>query len=276
MTKTTAHLSRYAAVVAHAAAEALDAAGPAPAADEAAGRMAMALPAARRLLDPAAVDPAAVLEGLRRLTTGPLRYNDSLGHTRPAYFALLVHLHAAALDDDTPGRDAVAAAVARLEPRPDDPADELWRALCLSHLPGQDPAPMVDAVVSRPGPNGELHAFVEGDDLLDAWWYRELVGLHALFRLAHGPLGRDAWRARARGAVLYHLDNTQPDHTTAQPWAVAAFLTHPESIPFGEQQLHDARSYWTHGGPGASVIPGLLLADAAGTMMGLDGPEAGG
>ena len=156
---------------------------------------------------------------------------DGFGHTRPVYLPLLRHvLHLAG-----------AASF--------DPADG-WASLC----PRQDArSPRRDAVgFAQPVyPQGAGEA-------LDAWTYRELVALHAMDYVAHHPPNA-AMQQRVRRAAVYHQQHTQPDYTTYQPWALAAFLRGAETRPFAEQQLHDVETHLAVEGPAGAVIPALLL-----------------
>lgn len=253
----TAHLKRQAAVVASVAEaalqRALSVAGPSRP-----GEVALGLPAARQLLhggDPP--DPAA-------LAASDTRLNDRLGHSRPPYYPLVVHLHLAAGLIDA---DAARPMVAKMTGE-GDIALRLWRGLCRLETGDPDARSEVDAVVDAPGPSGELEPFDPQRDLLDAWWYRELVGLHALMNLAV-LTGASGWLQRVDAIAAYHLENTQPDHTTAQPWGVAAFARRPASTIFAEQQMHDAQSQWMFHGPGSAILPALLLADAARALRAL-------
>jgi len=122
----------------------------------------------------------------------------------------------------------------------------------------------VHAVLSRTGKDGALQPVAEGESL-DAWTYRELVGVHALHRLG-ALLPHSAWRARVRDAVTYHLGHTQPDNATTQPWGMVAFLEAPgdaSGIGFADQQLHDAMM---QGGGTLHAVAAMLVADAADTL----------
>ena len=117
---------------------------------------------------------------------------------------------------------------------------------------------VVHRIVERPGEGGSLHPR-GGDDSLDAWTYRELCGLHALANLA--LLSRNLrWARRVQDVARYHMQTTQPDHVTSQPWALFAFLWNESTRPLAEQQLHDAAAA---GGGRAGALAAMLLADAA-------------
>jgi hypothetical protein len=83
--------------------------------------------------------------------------------------------------------------------------------------------------------------------------------------------GESRWWQRARDIALYHLEYTQPDHVTAQPWAVLVFAAWPDTASFADQQLHDTQVYWRQGAGGTGggdLVPALLLSDAACAISG--------
>src|SRR5690606_33037121 len=94
----------------------------------------------------------------------------------------------------------------------------------------------------------------------DTWTYRELTGLHALANLA--LLRRNtAWARRVKEIAGYHLEHTQPDFTTYEPWALFAFGWTPATSDFAQQQLHDVQTHLASGGVDLTAAA-LLLADA--------------
>lgn len=234
----------------------------------------------------AAAGPDAPWAGLDGATGDPV-LRDPAGHSRKIYYPLIVHLHLAAAlerqDSLAPERLAACRAAApeataparRLHAYAQAPAPvpltalTLWQALCLLDAAAllRDESPLgaidaaVDHLVARPGPEGSLHPR-DAEESLDAWTYRELSGLHALANLA---LARQnpAWSRRVEAIAMHHLENTQPDHTTSQPWGVFAFLWSPRTRVVAEQQIHDATAQGTLEGPGLGPLPAMLLADAA-------------
>jgi hypothetical protein len=211
---------------------------------------------------------------------------DAAGHGRDVYFPLVVHLNFAALrcraaslspEDQFVIRQALEAALAaqrlllaayRPEIESGRTAWALWVALNLAEAAAvggraEDQAlseAAVTAVLSRPGPGGSLHP-LEASQALDAWTYDELAGLHALANLA--MLARNSgWARRVEEVARYHLENTQPDNTTNQPWGVLAFAWSAGTRSFAEQQLHDATAHGALTGLGRGLA-GMLLADAA-------------
>jgi hypothetical protein len=108
---------------------------------------------------------------------------------------------------------------------------------------------------------GHLHPLTP-DTLLDAFVYDELTALHAAYRSAVAL--RDPQKIeQCRRIVEYHVANTQPDHTTAEPWALAAFAALDDTHTFAEQQLHDATTAATKQ---ESPVILALLADAVLTL----------
>ncbi|MCC7145615.1 MAG: hypothetical protein IT443_04145 [Phycisphaeraceae bacterium] len=94
-----------------------------------------------------------------------------------------------------------------------------------------------------------------GVESLDAWCYRELLSLHALFNL--WAIDQNAaWLNRIESACLYHLENTEPDNVTTQPWALGAFLLSAHTAEFAGRQLHNCLAQGDPSGPSA-----LLLTD---------------
>lgn len=236
--------------------------------------MANALPAARILLDtdtPHGSDQirevAATL--LDTLTEPTGKTTDGFGHHRPAYAWLALHLIGTAArrlnDTATLNLTRQAAEAMMLRHASGDQADPrlaIWRRLIARQhriheaeelpLATEPPAPLL--------PLGH-------NDLIDAWTYHELVGLHALNLCA--SLDRDQSLAKqVKSTAQFHLAHTQPDYTTYQPWALAAFAADPHTALFAEQQLHDVATHLRLEGAGGAVLPALLLADAAATLNG--------
>jgi hypothetical protein len=89
----------------------------------------------------------------------------------------------------------------------------------------------------------------------DTHAYHELVVLHAAASYAVQAEDRGVASAVAR-ATRFHMNQTQPDHATEQPWALFAFLWNPESRPLADQILHACAAGESSG------VSLLLLADA--------------
>jgi hypothetical protein len=89
-------------------------------------------------------------------------------------------------------------------------------------------------------------------------WYHELVLLHAAAAYAVQAEDRAVAAAVAR-ATEHHLRETQPDHATAQPWSLFAFIWNERTRPLADQLLHTMSVNRPAGPDGVSLI---LLADA--------------
>ncbi|QQE10423.1 hypothetical protein JD969_13030 [Planctomycetota bacterium] len=231
------------------------------------------------------------------------RFDDTLGFTRPCYHPMLVHLHWAAMqkqweklsDEQREQGNELAETATKafiwlagyVDPNKPIPNTEvelvLMGAACLNWLRdkraidvfgdaissftngscGDVVDILVTRIISQMGDDGEMRPFdADSGDLLDAWWYRELVSLHGLTSLSV-QTDRIDWTYCCKRVADHHLRNTQPDHTTAQPWGVATYASDPNLFTFADQQLHDCEANWhlTRGGSG--VVAALVLADAA-------------
>ena len=235
--------------------------------------MADALPAARVLVGADQASDRQALAGaaqsLRDAIADPNgKVADGFGHHRPVYALLAIHLLSTAskLASDAQALDTARQAAEALMLHPDaadtDPRLGVWRRL-VARQHGITHAEPMPLAADLPAPLAPLGL----DDLIDAWTYRELVGLHALHLCALVEKN-DALQAQVRSAAEYHLGHTQPDYTTYQPWALAAFADDPHTAVFAEQQLHDVATHLSIEGPGSAVLPALLLSDASAAMSG--------
>ncbi len=247
----------------------------------------MVLPMARWLMEHDRPTEAAADSAIRQ-TLGDLqqahpRLVTLTGQSRPVYWPLAVHLVLRVCLQkgmgEAVGQEAVGGEVAALagafEPTPlsrETVALVLWEALCAMEASSLiDDAAMkrsaeqrVEQVLSQSSPTGALHV-QQADDQLDHWTYRELSGLHALANLALHAHCETWWQA-ARRVAMFHLEHTQPDYTTYEPWAVHAFLHWPETMVFADQQLHDTETNLHLGGERVGLLPALLLADAVAAL----------
>ncbi len=229
-------------------------------------------PAVKSLLE-----AAAALHGNDNQAHQPVRYTDGVGHSRPIYPRLLLAMAIRCMQPGDSRADLVLRLASPYIPESDDilggcehPRIGVFGELCRSRhfclwegesyrLDGY-----VDWALSDSQTQGSIQR-ASVDAAPDEWVFDELVLLHAAFELAFLHR-RDDWLERARVAALYHLHHTQPDYTTYQPWALAAFLWFPETVPFAEQQLHDVQTHLAVEGPPGALVPGLLLADAYATL----------
>jgi hypothetical protein len=89
-------------------------------------------------------------------------------------------------------------------------------------------------------------------------WYHELVLLHAMSVFALHSGREDAWRAVERSAE-FHLNESQPDHATTEPWAVFAFAHYYDTLPLADHMLHAVKMQYPKS---PTQFPWLLLRDA--------------
>jgi hypothetical protein len=106
--------------------------------------------------------------------------------------------------------------------------------------------------------DGPLHALTP-EVSLDVATYYDLCALHAAFNAIIVSQNFDLFPPVQR-LVDWHVANTQPDHITTEPWALAAFASLDATGTFAPQQLHDTT---THAAShGATLVVLALLADA--------------
>ena len=230
--------------------------------------------------------PADTLGSLAAVDPSSATLADASGQHRAPWFWLVLHLHLAAAavvsrhGKSVNGVEAVAARihgwVDRLKEAPEAGRRSgagLWAALC-----GVEAAAVVgnEALAARahdlagrcldaPGEAGALHR-QQPEESLDGWIFAELVALHALGDLAAWARemkhnAQNEYMDRLRRAAGYHLENTQPDNVTTQPWGALAFALDPAAWLLAEQQLHDV-SVQAGLEAGGRTVAALLLADA--------------
>ena len=269
----------------------------------------IAVPAARLLLADDMAMQSDLVKGfdlLARMGRAAGRKTPKMGepdgHRCSVYHGLVLHLHLAAFNryyerlprsDWSMCEDRLPDAVEPVRdieqygdvPPPADRVDVvLWQALCLldqaEALRRDADVELIDSVVHQtirtapPDPGGAtdrpLHRR-QDDEALNVWTCRELCGMHALANLALQRRNRP-WARRLEQAALYHLEHTQPDYTTTQPWGVFAFLWPDRTETFAEQQIHGATM---QGGSCPGPMASLLLADAAHSLLAFDAAERG-
>ncbi|MEM1109796.1 MAG: hypothetical protein AAGH99_14010 [Planctomycetota bacterium] len=247
-TDTRRYATMIRALAEHAIGLAVDASAHRPKPGEVRVSLTGLLPAARRLLGEAVELPEPPpVESVEVFT-------DGRGQSRPVYRSLAAYLYCRAGGPVFSFNENVGQDVSR----------RLWSAWH-EFARGGDAAEEVDRIVEANGDCLHPQAF---DETPDHWTYRELVGIHALQSLIELTGSRDdlsdrpGWRQRLAEITRYHQFHTQPDYTTYQPWGLAAFLSNPETVMFGEQQLHDTQSHLQIEGGVGALLPALLLADA--------------
>jgi hypothetical protein len=71
----------------------------------------------------------------------------------------------------------------------------------------------------------------------ETFWYHELVLLHAA--ASYAAQSNDALvTAAVMQAAEYHLNETQPDHASNQPWGLLAFIWRRDARSLADQMLH--------------------------------------
>lgn len=194
---------------------------------------------------------------------------DGRGHQRPEYLPILVYAWARAC----PGEPAIApwsrpltraiALAANLELRSVNGAAVArgaWSALAMQAISREEPAggELLGRIVASQQASGALLASTPRDNP-ETHWYHELVILHAL--ASHAAMsGRSLAAMATARAAEFHLNHTQPDHATMEPFGVHAFLADRRRAIIGEGMLHAVRAEHPRGARGMTA---MLLADAA-------------
>ena len=229
---------------------------------------------AHALLMPAYASSA--VERLIELSTSPrlaaISIVDRSGHHRPVYRALMVYswLRAFSLWYETlprsefgrweealrPWCDLLESELGQIEfpagnaPMPagrgSSATEAAWIALAL-HVAGKLfirdawtdlAADAIGKITRRQQANGPF-LLAGASDNPETHWYHELVVLHAVASYAVQTEDRNASAAVAK-ATVYHLNETQPDHASSQPWALFAFIWNHATRPLADQLLHAA------------------------------------
>lgn len=136
----------------------------------------------------------------------------------------------------------------------------VWLAMALSVCGHRDFAhrAVIEPLLSAQQPHGPFLKASKNDNL-ESLWYHELVLLHAVASVGVARPGDETMRKAVVRAADYHLNETQPDHATNDPWALFAFLWNPQSRPLADAMLHAAA---TMGTAGDRAVTLMLLADA--------------
>lgn len=109
---------------------------------------------------------------------------------------------------------------------------------------------------------GHLHPLT-AETVVETFTYDELCALHAAYNAIVMPGGEELVEPVER-VVRWHVENTQPDHGTQEPWGLAAFAALDDTGTFALQQVHDATTRMQSGAASRVVL--ALLADAAMTQ----------
>lgn len=148
----------------------------------------------------------------------------------------------------------------------DRAAQAVWSALAL-HVAGKifvrdawtDLASEAFGRLTRAQQVGGNFLLVTGAEHPEAVWYHELAILHAAASYAVQAEDRTV-AASVRRATEFHLAQTQPDHATAQPWGIFAFIWNEQTRPLADAMLHSVTLQQQSGGFDAVSL--ILLADA--------------
>lgn len=198
--------------------------------------------------------------------SGGVRVVDRLGHDRPLYKPFLAYSLArsaaaavpVALADFGADWDGPATAAAG-----DRVAAVVWGALATLAMGtpvNAGPLATMRRLIDGQQANGAFLLAGRGDNL-ESLWFHELAILHAVASFAVQAREPGLWPAVAR-AVRYHVEETQPDHATNQPWGVTAFLLEPEGWPLADSMLHAASSHAAVERDASQGLTLMLLADA--------------
>jgi hypothetical protein len=137
-----------------------------------------------------------------------------------------------------------------------DLVEQLWTALARCAASGGEP--QAEARGALACHDGRSFLQRSPEDQPEAFWYDELVLLHgatSYAMLTGDPL---AWDVATSGAE-HHRAEIQPDHATANPWALHAFIFNPSTRDLAEFVLNACLVQYG----GRPVGPALvLLADA--------------
>ena len=91
----------------------------------------------------------------------------------------------------------------------------------------------------------------------ETFWYHELVLLHAA--ASYAAQSNDALvTAAVMQAAEYHLNETQPDHASNQPWGLLAFIWRRDARPLADGMLH---TLTLQEPDHANGVSSMLLAD---------------
>ena len=182
---------------------------------------------------------------------------DAAGHRRPAYRPVLAYAYRAAGvgTADAWVRSVPVAAVPFTAADGAAAAAAVWSALTAGATD------VFQALLDQQQPSGAFLRATSADNP-EVHWYHELVILHAAADFAAWT-GDPAMAAAVVRATLFHLDETETDHATGQPWGLPAFVRVAGAEPLADAALHAVSAHQPGGASGLSLF---LLAD---TLYGL-------
>ncbi len=103
----------------------------------------------------------------------------------------------------------------------------------------RQPSPLLQLLVRHQQPDGRFLASTDRDNP-ETHWYHELIILHALGAYALRRGDSSAQQAVNR-AALFHLNETQPDHATAEPWGLFIFVRNVQTLPLANHLIHSTQ-----------------------------------
>jgi len=184
---------------------------------------------------------------------------DAAGHSRPVYRPLLVYSWLLAAEREDEIQASSGSLQGWIERLDDSIVSSLVFATSGMLLKNQTwSARAVEKfghLIDHQQPSGAFFAEDSGANP-ETRWYEELIALHAMASYAVRVNDQRAEQAAQRNA-LFHLEETQPDHASAQPWGLLAFAQF--APPMADQILHALTMQYPAGVTG---VPLLLLTDA--------------
>lgn len=212
--------------------------------------MAAALVPLAKRLDFGAPRPDLLELAMGRMTTAK-RFVDGSGHQRPIYAMLVARALSSA-----------GLPVSLVVQEPSSPVTAIFIAwastgMSVPLMPHGQAISRLQQAAKIQQPEGTFLPRNQSDSL-EPQWYDELAILHALSCYASEADDAEVGAAVSR-AVRYHAAETQPDHASSHPWALAAFLAEPDAIPLADMMLHAAGVQQPSTMDAVSL---LLLADA--------------
>jgi hypothetical protein len=154
----------------------------------------------------------------------PIQVVDAAGHARPVYRSLLVYSWLLAAEKA--GDLSFPSVNAWIDSLDDGIFSALVHATAGIIFQNQTWKALADRsfgrLIDRQQSSG---AFLPEDAKAnpETRWYDELIALHAIASYAVRANDRRAKKAAQRSA-LFHQNETQPDHASAQPWGLLAFV----------------------------------------------------
>lgn len=212
---------------------------------------------------------SALLESVAQRLSTTARFVDGAGHSRPSYAALAARAVAygnvpTSFGDRLLEFAAALSPSALLATNGKAIVEHVFAAWAIYTRDRSVPLILREAAIATlksitrlQQPDGTFLARTDADSL-EPQWYDELSLLHALSCYA-SESGDEEIEAAVGRAVKYHAAETQPDHASSHPWAIAAFLDEPDAIPLADMMLHAAGVQEPRTMDAVSL---LLLADA--------------